>query len=220
MCRDCFYCTMYISILIQHSMLSCSLCYPVDGIIKLQELPLKHSIMRGIVYPSLFLVNITYSIKAMLLHYCSNCFPQQNCGLDLKPIEIQESQTNPDTPAWAQTNPYGSYLSQLSALFSAELTAVSMKVATLENPAGRSSHSSNLIPLPKEYVPSAHLLHTWFFISRYSPAAHEKAGKTSIHNWLTVQAISCLGELPLQKPVTKVPAMKIKNTMIQLRKPR
>lgn len=43
-----------------------------------------------------------------------------------------------------------SYLLQLSALFSVEPTAVSMKVATLENPAGSSSHSSNLIPLPSE----------------------------------------------------------------------
>ena len=46
--------------------------------------------------------------------------------------------------------PLDSYLLQPSGLLSEGPTTVSMNVATLENPAGNSSHSSNLMPLPKE----------------------------------------------------------------------
>lgn len=54
---------------------------------------------------------------------------------------------------WFSQNPkgpLGSYLLQPSGLVSEGPSTVSMNVATLENPAGNSSHSSNLMPLPKE----------------------------------------------------------------------
>lgn len=102
--------------------------------------------------------------------------------------------------------PLGSYLLQPSGLVSEGPTTVSMNVATLENPAGNSSHSSNLMPLPKEQVPSPHLLQTWFFISRYSPEAQEKAGRQRTHSQLGTRLPH---QLPPLHTVTRIIFIKL-----------
>lgn len=102
--------------------------------------------------------------------------------------------------------PLGSYLLQPTGLLSEGPTTVSMNVATLENPVGNSSHSSNLMPLPKEQVPSPHLLHTWFFISRYSPEAQEKAGRQKMYNPLVA---GLPHQFPLLHTVTRIIFIKL-----------
>lgn len=46
---------------------------------------------------------------------------------------------------------------------------------SVTKPVGRLSHSSKATPVPREYVPAAHLWHCWDCMSRNSPSLQEKA---------------------------------------------